>query len=73
MSLKYYFDFVWCVSTMPCKEGEEAMNARDKRKIRYDIRNMTPSLEKNPVDFKLFGEISGKLFGEISIFYRVLF
>jgi hypothetical protein len=24
------FNFVFCVSTMPCKEGEEAMNARDE-------------------------------------------
>jgi hypothetical protein len=23
------FNFVFCVSTMPCKDGEEAMNARD--------------------------------------------
>jgi hypothetical protein len=68
LKLEYCTDFLChsniiliCVSTMPCKEGVEAMNARDKRKIRYDVRNMTPShtsLEKNPVDFKLFGEIS---------------
>ncbi len=32
----HYFDFVFCVSTMPCKRGEEAMNASDKSRLQFD-------------------------------------